>query len=147
MLQPDSGQNIDGEYLDAHHRICKSDYIRLLQQALSELGLCAISDRVAAATGIACEDAHIVSLREQIARGEWLDACQSIQECSGVPSSAKRRVQFVLLREHVLEVGPSLLPLLNLHWAAHCPVSRCSHLYCDLHSAAHGLAMRCSHFC
>jgi hypothetical protein len=109
MLQPDSGKNIDGEYLDANHRIRKSDYIRLLQQALSELGLSAISDRVAAATGIACEEAHIVSLREQISLGEWLEACQSIQECSDVPSSAQRRVQFVLLREHVLEVRP-LLP-------------------------------------
>jgi hypothetical protein len=120
MLQPNSEQELDGEYLNSHHRIHKSEYIRLLQQALSDLGHFAISEQVAAATGIVCEDKHIVSLRNQIAQGDWLEACQSIQKCNDVPPSAQRRVQFVLLREYVLEVGTCVAH--HRSWGVYCSV-------------------------
>lgn len=94
-----------------------SEFVRLLQQALSDLGHCSISEQVAVATGVASEHAHIRTMRKQIEAGQWLDACESIRLCPDVTTQQCSCVQFVLLREHVLEVRICSTPC---HWCSTC---------------------------
>ena len=82
----------------------QTEFIRLLQQALSDLGHCRISRQLTEVTGIACEHAQIQTMRTQIAAGAWLEACESVRLCPDVTQQQRNCVQFVLLREHVLKV-------------------------------------------
>ena len=82
----------------------RSDFVRLLQQALSELGHCEISRSLEQATNITCESSHITQLRECVLEGQWLRACECVQGCAELSATQLQQVRFVLLREHALEV-------------------------------------------
>ena len=92
------------EYLDEQQRIPRAEYIRLLQQALCELGYEQVSDGLREASGLSCESTQIEQLRENVKQGQWLQACESIAGCPGLTQAQLQQVQFKLLREHALEV-------------------------------------------
>ena len=95
------------EFLDEGHHVPRSDFVRLLQQALAELGHCEISRSLEQATNITCESSHITQLRECVLEGQWLQACECVQGCAELSATQLQQVRFVLLREHALEVRVS----------------------------------------
>ena len=103
------------ECLDSEGVVHRVEFVRLLQQALTELGHCDISDQLQHATDIQCESEAIVSLKKHVLAGEWPQACASVARCAELAESQRKGVQFALLREHALEVRS------NYHLAAVLP--------------------------
>lgn len=113
------------EFLDDDQLIPRTDFVRLLQQALAELGHCNISRSLEQASSLTCESGHIKQLRECVLQGHWLQACECAQQCMELTTSQQQQAQFVLLREHVLEVRSVVQNNIKCCACASCTVGSC----------------------
>lgn len=84
--------------------IKRVEYIRILQQALTELGYSQLADGLAEASNCLCEAPSVVYLRQHIVNGAWLPACEAAEACTELTTDQLSRVKYVLMQQHVLEV-------------------------------------------
>ena len=84
--------------------INRVEYIRILQQALTELGYSQLADGLAEASNCLCEAPSVVHLRQHIVNGAWLPACEAAEACTELTTDQLSRVKYVLMQQHVLEV-------------------------------------------
>jgi hypothetical protein len=92
------------EYVDEGGTIKRSEYIRLLQQSLAELGYDSLACKLAEASGFVCEEPSVSELRHHIIDGSWLSAVQAAEACSALSRDQLNKVKYLLMQEHVLEV-------------------------------------------
>lgn len=92
------------EFIGQKGGIKRVEYIRILQQALTELGHPQLADGLAEASGCVCEAPSVVQLRQHIVDGDWLPACEAAEACAELTSDQLSRVKYVLMQQHVLEV-------------------------------------------
>jgi hypothetical protein len=100
--QQDQAEEVN--YLDQDRHVPRAEFIRLLQQALSELGHPDVSRSLEEATGLVCESAHMAQMKQHVLGGDWLRACDSVHACTDLTAAQSQKVQFMLLRQHALEV-------------------------------------------
>lgn len=92
------------EFIGEKKAIKRVEYVRILQQALTELGHPQLADGLAQASSCVCEESSVVKLRQHIVNGEWLPACEAATACTELTSDQLSRVKYVLMQQHVLEV-------------------------------------------
>lgn len=89
------------EFIDGIKRV---EYIRILQQGLTELGYPQLADGLAEASSCVCEEPSVVRLRQHIVNAAWLPACEAAEACTELTTDQLSRVKYVLMQQHVLEV-------------------------------------------
>lgn len=92
------------QFIGTNGIIKRVEYIRILQQALTELGYSQLADGLAEASNCVCEAPSVVQLRQHIVDGAWLPACEAAEACTELTTDQLCRVKYVLLQQHVLEV-------------------------------------------
>jgi hypothetical protein len=92
------------EFIGEKKQVQRVAYIRIVSQALTELGHPRLADALAEASGCVCEEPSIVQLRQHIINGAWLPACEAAEACTELTDEQLARVKYELMQQHVLEV-------------------------------------------
>lgn len=85
--------------------MCREEYIRLLEQALGQLGFGAVAEQLERESGVQLEAPEIGLLRSAVMGGDFEAAVRLLGQLP-LTESEVRRAQFAVLEQKFLEVSP-----------------------------------------
>ncbi|KAG1666697.1 hypothetical protein FOA52_013609 [Chlamydomonas sp. UWO 241] len=102
--------------------IDRSEYVRLIEQALHNLGYGVVAEQLEQASGIQMQPPHVTRFQECVLQGRWGDALQLLPQLAGGGGDLRREATFLVLQQkyiEALEAGdvPSALSTLRTEMA------------------------------
>lgn len=85
--------------------INRTEYIRLLEQALDNLGFPSLAAQLEADSGVRCQSAEVVRLRAACLQGEWHTAVALVDALQFRHADQRTHAKFIILEQKFLEVG------------------------------------------
>ena len=99
------------EVLGPRGLIDRVEFVRLLEQAVRNLGYASISEQLEVESGITYQNPVVNAFKQHILSGDWDAAVALLGELAMTRSGADKEAKFLLLEQKYLEVrGPSRLP-------------------------------------
>ena len=93
----------EDQLLGTRRSIRRTEFIRLLEQSLAELGFESVARSLEKASGVACQAPEVQQLRSALLEGKWEEAAKVMDEL-GLEDAQCRRAKFQVLEEKYLEV-------------------------------------------
>eukprot|EP00891_Asterochloris_glomerata_P001993 jgi/Astpho2/1993/Aster-00501 len=92
----------EDQLLGSRRSIRRTEFIRLLEQSLAELGFENVARSLEKASGVACQAPEVQQLRSALLEGKWEEAAAVMDEL-GLEDAQCRRAKFQVLEEKYLE--------------------------------------------
>ncbi len=84
--------------------INRVEYIRLLEQALDNLGFSSLATQLERQSGVRCQSADVVRLRAACLEGDWATAVSLVENLQFRNADQKTHAKFIVLEQKYLEV-------------------------------------------
>ncbi|CAG9460671.1 unnamed protein product [Pedinophyceae sp. YPF-701] len=104
MAQGAGNGAAEARMLGTKGEIERSEYIRLLQQALKDIGYEEIAEQLQKQSGIACEADQVPVLRKAIQSGDWAAATGALDGLSFASETDRTDARFWILERSVVEL-------------------------------------------